>query len=75
MLVYQKTMFDCYYCIRSFWQLETLEKKASKIYFLYYYNDMQKCEAFIAFENTCSTAMTYGILASLDYVNFNAHYC
>ena len=34
MLVYQKTMFDCYYCIKSFCHLKTLEKHFEKIIFV-----------------------------------------
>ena len=40
MLVYQKTMFDRYYCIELFCHLK-LWKKASKSSFLYYYNGAQ----------------------------------
>ena len=46
MLVYQKTMFDRYYCIKSFCHLKTLEKRKL---FLYYYNEAQKHEGFIVF--------------------------
>ena len=49
MLVHQKTMFDRYYCIKSFCHLKTLEK-ALKSSFLYYYNDAQKHEGFVGFE-------------------------
>ena len=75
MLVYQKTMFDRYNCIKSFCHLKTLVKNASKSYFLYYYNGAQRDDAFIGFKNACSRATTYVILTSLDYVNFYAHYC
>ena len=53
MLVYQKTMFDRYYCIKSFCHLKTLEKRFEKS-FLYYYNGTQKDEGFVSFEKTCS---------------------
>ena len=33
MLVFQKTMFDRYYCIKSFSQLKTLEKMLRKVIF------------------------------------------
>ena len=33
MLVYQKTMFDRYYCIKSFCHLKTLEKRFEKFIF------------------------------------------
>ena len=58
MLVYQKTMFDHYYCIKSFCQLKNLEKKLRKVFFFYYYNGAQKHEGFIGFENACSRAKT-----------------
>ena len=48
MLVYQKTMFDCYYCIKSFCLLKTLEKRLESS-FSYYYNGAQKHEGFIGF--------------------------
>ena len=53
MLVYQKTIFDRYYCIKSFCHLKTLEKSS----YLYYYNGAQ-----VGFENACSRAKTYVIL-------------
>ena len=40
MLMYQKTMFDRYYCIKSFCHLKTLEKRFEK-FILYYYNVTQ----------------------------------
>ena len=46
MLVYQKTMFDRYYCIKSFFW-----KNASKSSFLYYFYDAQKHEGSVDFEN------------------------
>ena len=49
MLMYQKTMFDRYYCIKSFCHLKTMEI-ASKSSFLYYYNGAQKHGGFISFE-------------------------
>ena len=74
MLVYQKTMFDSYYCIKSLFHLKTLRKRLEK-FILYYYNGAQKHERFIGFENTCCRATTYVILTSLNYVNFYARYC
>ena len=74
MLVYQKTMFDRYYCIKPFCHLKTLEKGFISP-FLYYYNGKQKHEGFVDFKNACSRAMTYVILTSLNYVHFYASYC
>ena len=45
MLVYQKTKFYRYYCIKLFCHLK-LWKKASKKSFLYYYNGAQMHEGF-----------------------------
>ena len=74
MLVYQKTMFDCYYCIRHFvtWKLW---KNASKSSFLYYYNGAQKHEGFVGLKKACSRAKTYAILTSLNYDHFYGRYC
>ena len=55
--MYQKTMFDRYYCIKSFCHLKALEN-ASKNSLLYYYNGAQKHEGFVGFENACSGAKT-----------------
>ena len=68
MFVYQKTMFDRYYCIKSFCHL----KNASKSSFLYYYNGAQKHEGLVGFEKACSRAKTYFILTSLNYIHFYA---
>ena len=48
MLVYQKTMFDGYYCIKSFCHLKTLEN-SSKTSFLYVHNGAQRLEGFVDF--------------------------
>ena len=48
--MYQKTMFDRYYCIKSFCHLKTLEN-ASKSLFLYYYNGAQKHEGSVCFKS------------------------
>ena len=74
MSVFQKTMFDCYYCIKSFCHVKTLEK-ASKNTFLCYYNGAQKYEGFIGFESACSRAKTYVIVTSLNNVLFYVRYC
>ena len=66
MLVYKKNMLGQYYCIKSFCHLKTLEKNASKISFLYYYNGAQKHEGFVGFENACSRLKTYVILTLLN---------
>ena len=74
MLVYQKTMADRYYCIKSFCHLK-LGKNASKSSSLYYYNGAQKHEGLVCFENACSRATMYVIITPLSYVHFYVHYC
>ena len=74
MLVYQKTMLDHYYFLKSFCRLKTLEKPFEK-FILYCYNRGQKHEGFTSFEKNCSRAKTYVILTSLNYVHFSARYC
>ena len=76
MLVYQKTMFDRYYCIESPCRLK-FWKNASKSSFLYYYDGSQKHEEFVGFGNACSRAKNFVILTSLkfNYVHFYARYC
>ena len=74
MLVYQKTMFYCKYCIKSFCLLKTLEKRFDNS-FWYYYNGAQKPEGFIVFEKACTRAKTDVNLTSLNYVHFYARYC
>ena len=74
MSVYQKTMFDRYYCIKSFCHLKALEKRFDSS-FLYYYNGAQKHERFVGFEKACFRAKTYVNLMSLNYVHFSWCYC
>ena len=62
--MYQKTMFDRYYCINSFCHLKTFEKCFEKLFF-YYYNGAQKHDRFVGFENARSRAKTYVIITSL----------
>ena len=69
LIVYQKTMFDSYYCIKSFCHLKTLEKRFEKFMFVYY-NGAQKHEGFVGFEKACSRAKIYVILMSLYFVHF-----
>ena len=50
MLVYQKTMFDRYYCIKSFCHLKILKYCFEKL-ILYYYNGAQKHEGFVGVQS------------------------
>ena len=65
MLVYQKTMFDLHYCIKSFCRLKILEN-APKSSFLYNFNGVQKHEGLVGFEKACPRAKTNVILTSLN---------
>ena len=66
-VVYQKTMFDRYYWIKSFCHLK-IWNNAWKSSFLYYFNGVQKHEGSIGFDKACSRAKTCIILSSLNYV-------
>ena len=50
MLVYQKTMFDRYYCIKSFCHLKTLEKRSKKVHIFFFtiISDLYKVTAIMA---------------------------
>ena len=74
MLVYQKTMFDRYYSIKSFYHLKTTKKRFEKLIFSITIMACKKHEGFVGFENACSRAKTYVILTSLNYVHFYARY-
>ena len=64
MSVYQKTMFDRYYCI-----VILLLEKIGKNAVCFTYNGTQKHEGFIYFKKACSRA------ESLNYGHFYACYC
>ena len=64
MLVYQKIIFDRYYCIKSFCHLKILRKLSSKSSFLYCFSGAQRHERFVDFENACFKVTTYVILTS-----------
>ena len=69
MLVYQKTMFDHFNCIKSFCHLKTLEKRFEKFTFCISIMARKSMKGFVGFEKAGSRAKTYVILMSLDYVN------
>ena len=65
MLVYQKTRFDRYKYLKSFWRLKKLEKCFKKLNFCIACNGTQKHEVFIGFVKArCSRATTCIILTS-----------
>ena len=68
MLVYQKTMFDCYYCIKSFCFLNLFGKTLKSSIFVLPIIP-QTYEGFVGFKNACSRAKTYAILTLLNYVH------
>ena len=72
MLVYQKTMFDRYYCIKLF--CKTWENALKNLLF-YYEQWHKKPEGFVSIKNVCSRAKTFVILKSLNYVYFYERYC
>ena len=74
MLVYQKAMFDRYYCM-SFCPLNSLLKCFEKFNFCIIYNGAQKPKGYVGFKKPCSTAGFNVILTSLNYVHFYASYC
>ena len=73
MLVYQKTMFDRYYCIQSFFSLVNFGKFLRKVHICI--TIIQKHEGFVGFEKNCPRTNTYVTLTSLNYINFYERYC
>ena len=69
MLVYQKTMFGRYYCIKSFCHLTTLEKRFEKS-FLYYYNGAQKHEGFVGLLRHPNVTELRSFLHSVAIIEF-----
>ena len=58
MLMYQNSMSDCYYCIKHFFRLKTLEKLLQKVLFTCTYNGAEKHATWERFENAASWAKT-----------------
>ena len=59
MLMYQKSMFDRYYCIKNFFfRWKTLEKLLQKVLFTCTYNGAEKHVTCERFENAASRAKT-----------------
>ena len=57
MLMYQKSMFDRYYCIEHFFRSKTLEKLLQKVIFACNYNGAEKHVTCEHSENAASRAM------------------
>ena len=62
MLMYLKSMFDRYYCIKHFFRLKTLEKLLQKVLFTCTFNDAEKHVTCARFENAASWAKTNVII-------------
>ena len=58
MLMYQKSMFDRYYCIKHIFRSKTLEKLLQKVLFTCTYNGAEKHVTCERFENAASRAKT-----------------
>ena len=73
MLMYQKSMFDCYYCIRHFFSLENFEEIASKSSFYLYHNGAEKhvtCERFVHAASRAKTNVIASVHFTDDDVSF-----
>ena len=58
MFKYQKSMFDRYYCIKTFFRSKTLEKLLQKVLFSCTYNGTEKHVSCERFENATSRVKT-----------------
>ena len=56
LVMYQKSMFDCYYCIKTFCRSKTLKEMLQNVLIFCFYNGAER------FENTASRAKTNIIL-------------
>ena len=68
MLVYQKYIFDCYYCIKHFFRSKTSEKLLQKVLFTCTYNSVEKRVTCEHFENAASRAKT-NIIATVHFTD------
>ena len=69
MLMYQKSMFDHYYCIKTcFFCLKTLEKLLQKVLFTCTYNGAEKHFTCKCFENTVSRTKT-NVIATVQFTD------
>ena len=81
MLMYQKSMFDHYYCIKCFFfffffffRLKTLEKLLQIVLFACTYNGAEKHVTCEHFENAASRAKT-NIIASVHFIDDDVSFC
>ena len=72
MLMYQKIMFDRYYCMKTFCLSKTLEKMLRKYIVSCVYNGVERHVICERFENADPRAKTNGILTSATvYVTYD----
>ena len=72
--MYQKSMLDCYYCIKHFFRLKTLEKLLQKHFFLTRtYNGAEKHVTCKRSENAASRAMT-NVIATVRFTDDDASF-
>ena len=68
MSMYQKSMFDRYYCIKTFFLSQTLGKLLQKVLFTYTHNGAEKHVTCERFENAASRAKT-NIIATVHFTD------
>ena len=68
MLMYQKSMFDRYYCIEHFFRLKTSEKLLQKHIFTCTYNGMEQHVTCDRFGNAASMAKT-NVIATVHFTD------
>ena len=73
MLMYQKSMFDHYYCIKHFFRSKTLEKLLQKVHFTCTYNGLEKHVTCECFENATSRAKT-NVIATVHFTDDNVSF-
>ena len=66
--MYQKSMFDRYYCIKHFFRSKTLEKSHQKVIFTCTYNGAEKHVTCKCFENVASRAKT-NVIATVHFID------
>ena len=73
MLMYQKSMFNRYYCIKHFFFARKLEKLLQKVLFNYTYNGEKKHVTCERFENAASRAKT-NVIATVHFTDDNVSF-
>ena len=66
--MYQKSMFDRYYCINHFFHLKILEKLLSEVIFTCTYDGVEKHVTCECFENAASRAKT-NVIATVHFTD------